>query len=102
MATTISNTRQLLSVSSTVGDLTLVGQVKLAENNALIALNVQINHSAKGNVGSFTAGEMSLESVSAQSPLRASVNVNNVSDLAACSLAAETMLAELAVQYPVA
>ena len=86
MATTISNTRQLLSISTTVGDLTLVGQVKLADNNALIAITAQISHSVKGNVGSFTAGEMGLESVSAQSPLRANVNVNNVSDLAACSI----------------
>ena len=43
MATTISNTRQLLSVSTTVGELTLVGQVKLADNNALIAITAQIN-----------------------------------------------------------
>lgn len=100
MATTILNTRQLFTISTTAGELTLAGQVKLDANNSVIGINAQINHSLRGNIGSFTIGDINIDSISAQSPQRGSLNVNNTSDFSSCSAAVETMLTELAAQYP--
>lgn len=85
--TTIKNEQKLFSVTTTTGNITVTCEARLNGDNSLAGISQgQINDSVKGNLGSFTAGEMGLESVSAQSPLRANVNINNVSDLAACNI----------------
>ncbi len=103
MATTIKNEQKVFSVTTTTGNITVVCEVRLNEDNSLAGITQgQINDSARGNLGSFTAENYTPMVTYPQQGLRMSLNVNNIDDLQACSASVETMLAELAVTYPAA
>ena len=100
--TTIKTEQKLFSVTMTTGNITVTYEARLNGDNSLAGISQgQINDSVKGNLGNFTAENYTPMVTYPQQGLRMSLNVNNIDDLQVCSSAVETMLAELAVTYPV-
>ena len=101
MATTIKNEQKLFSVTTTTGNITVTCEARLNGDNSLDGISQgQINDSSRGNLGSFTA-ENYTPMVTYPQGLRMSLNTNDINDLQICSESVVTMLAELAVTYPV-
>lgn len=102
MATTIKNEQKVFSVTTTTGNITVVCEVRLNEDNSLAGITQgQINDSARGNLGSFTAENYIQIPAYTNQGMRTSLNINDISDLKACSDSVITMLAEIASVYPV-
>ena len=102
MATTIKNEQKVFSVTTTTGNITVVCEVRLNEDNSLAGITQgQINDSARGNLGSFTAENYIQIPAYTNQGMRTSLNINDISDLKVCSDSVIIMLAEIASVYPV-
>lgn len=102
MATTIKNEQKVFSVTTTTGNITVVCEVRLNEDNSLAGITQgQINDSARGNLGSFTIENYIQIPTYPNQVLRTSLNINDISDLKVCSDSVIIMLAEIASVYPV-
>lgn len=102
MATTIKNEQKVFSVTTTTGNITVVCEVRLNEDNSLAGITQgQINDSSRGNLGSFTIENYIPIPTYPNQVLRTSLNINDISDLKVCSDSVIIMLTEIASVYPV-